>query len=54
MVVRSAGPSGRGRTWSVRARVVVWAIMAAAVFWTLVYQRAQNASDIPEFVYANF
>lgn len=37
-----------------RRRLVVWSLMVAAIAWTLVYQRAQQASAVPEFVYANF
>jgi hypothetical protein len=35
-------------------RFLLWSIMAAAVFWTLVYQAAQHDTSVPDFVYVNF
>jgi hypothetical protein len=35
-------------------RVLIWSIMACAIFWTLVYKRAQPTSNVPEFIYGNF
>ena len=48
------GARAGGRPLDPRLRVALWAAMAAAVFWTLVYQRARDDSGIPEFVYVNF
>jgi hypothetical protein len=33
---------------------VKWALMSAAVFWTLVYTLAARGQGFPEFVYVNF
>jgi hypothetical protein len=35
-------------------RFLLWSIMAAAVFWTLVFQASQRDTTVPEFVYVNF
>lgn len=37
-----------------RWRLFVWSLMVAAIAWTVVYQRAQKSTAVPEFVYANF
>jgi len=31
-----------------------WALMAACIFWTLVYRLSQQGSELTGFVYANF
>ena len=55
MVVSSQGAGRPGdRQLDVRIRIAMWSAMAAAIFWTLLYQRSQVESDIPEFVYVNF
>ena len=41
---------GRGLSW----RLLVWALMASAVFWTLLYRVAERGADVPDFVYAQF
>ena len=41
-------------TQSPRFTLVKWAAMAAAVFWTLIYQVSQQGASLPEFVYVNF
>ena len=38
------------RTWL----LLQWALMAAAIFWTLVFRLAAEAAKFPEFVYVNF
>ena len=39
---------------SPRFTLMKWAAMAAAVFWTLIYQVSQQGASLPEFVYVNF
>lgn len=39
---------------SAARRVLVWSLMACAIFWTLVYRKAQPTSSVPEFIYGNF
>jgi hypothetical protein len=31
-----------------------WALMAAAVFWIVVFRLSQQTVKLPEFVYVNF
>jgi len=40
----------RGLLW----RAFIWALMVAAISWTLVYQAGKSDPDLPEFVYVNF
>jgi hypothetical protein len=35
-------------------RTALWAAMAMAILWTLLYRYAQHGLDVPEFVYVNF
>ena len=35
-------------------RVLLWALMASAIAWTLAYKTGKSDSDVPEFVYVNF
>lgn len=35
-------------------KMIKWASMAAAVFWTLVYQISQKEISLSGFVYVNF
>ncbi len=55
MVVADApdqSPSGIDR--STRLKLLRWSLMAAAVFWTLLFRMGMQAAEVPEFVYVNF
>ena len=42
-------------SWQVAAACsTVIGLAYMAIFWTILYRRAQVGSDIPEFVYVNF
>ncbi len=47
---RSTDPGG----WRRHARLAWWAVMAASVFWTLLYMAGREDPALPEFVYVNF
>ena len=50
MVTKMARPE---RT-NAKLKLVWWAGMMAAIFWTLVYRFGADASDALTFVYVNF
>jgi hypothetical protein len=31
-----------------------WALMTAAIFWTIVYKLSESGVKVPDFVYVNF
>jgi len=31
-----------------------WSVMAAAIFWALVYAESRESENLPNFVYVNF
>jgi hypothetical protein len=35
-------------------KMLRWSMMAAAIFWVLVYRLGSEAGNLPEFVYVNF
>ena len=35
-------------------KFIKWNLMAAALFWLLVYQLSDTAEKLPDFVYVNF
>ena len=39
---------------STQLQLLRWSLMAAAVFWTLLFRVGMEVADIPEFVYVNF
>ena len=49
-----APPSPAGAERRLRWKLVVWAVMAAAVLWTLAYRAGKSDPSLPEFVYVNF
>ncbi len=51
---RHVGRPAAERGASPTRRVLVWSLMACAIFWTLVYRKAQPTSSVPEFIYGNF
>ena len=34
--------------------VFQWALMLAAIFWTIVYKLSESGVKVPDFVYVNF
>jgi hypothetical protein len=34
--------------------LVKWSLMLTAIVWTMVFRLSEEASKVPEFVYANF
>ena len=53
MVVRPRSSNKRSPTAD-KWRLLSWSLMAAAVFWTLVYRLGSEGAKLPEFAYVNF
>jgi hypothetical protein len=51
-MVATVSPEGAGRR--LRWKLFLWAVMAAAVLWTLAYRAGKSDPSLPEFVYVNF